>query len=163
MTSSVCTICEICFLTEYSLVCNTYFSSKDMLMRVIAQDLSPGSTLVEKVNFTLLSPLLVCFGYRSTIHRCSCSISGVVLLELFSGIRIIHNRLFQYLLSIFSFLGNWKVYQHHSFFHITKTILQVMTPNPECATVDTPIVDALHTMHDGKFLHLPVVDKGIPA
>ncbi|XP_058194969.1 CBS domain-containing protein CBSCBSPB1-like isoform X2 [Rhododendron vialii] len=36
---------------------------------------------------------------------------------------------------------------------------KVMTPNPECATVDTPIVDALHTMHDGKFLHLPVTDK----
>ena len=36
-----------------------------------------------------------------------------------------------------------------------------MTPNPECATVDTPIVDALHTMHDGKFLHLPVVDRGL--
>lgn len=36
-----------------------------------------------------------------------------------------------------------------------------MTPNPECATVDTPIVDALHSMHDGKFLHLPVVDRGI--
>ncbi|GMQ09674.1 hypothetical protein CsSME_00052959 [Camellia sinensis var. sinensis] len=36
---------------------------------------------------------------------------------------------------------------------------KVMTPNPECATVDTPIVDALHIMHDGKFLHLPVVDK----
>lgn len=35
-----------------------------------------------------------------------------------------------------------------------------MTPNPECATVDTPIVDALHSMHDGKFLHLPVVDRG---
>lgn len=35
-----------------------------------------------------------------------------------------------------------------------------MTPNPECATVDTPIVDALHNMHDGKFLHLPVVDRG---
>lgn len=38
---------------------------------------------------------------------------------------------------------------------------QVMTPNPECGTIDTPIVDALHTMHDGKFLHLPVVDRGI--
>ena len=38
--------------------------------------------------------------------------------------------------------------------------LQVMTPNPECATIDTPIVDALHTMHDGKFLHLPVLDRG---
>ncbi|XP_031476549.1 CBS domain-containing protein CBSCBSPB5-like [Nymphaea colorata] len=36
---------------------------------------------------------------------------------------------------------------------------KVMTPNPECATVDTPIVDALHVMHDGKFLHLPVVDR----
>ena len=35
-----------------------------------------------------------------------------------------------------------------------------MTPNPESATIDTPIVDALHTMHDGKFLHLPVVDRG---
>ncbi|KAI3455022.1 hypothetical protein Pfo_011685 [Paulownia fortunei] len=58
-------------------------TSKDMLMRVIAQDLPPESTLVEKV----------------------------------------------------------------------------MTPNPKCATVDTPIVDALHTMRDGKFLHLPVVDK----
>ncbi|KAL9422580.1 hypothetical protein AB3S75_034788 [Citrus x aurantiifolia] len=36
---------------------------------------------------------------------------------------------------------------------------KVMTPNPECATIDTPIVDALHIMHDGKFLHLPVVDR----
>lgn len=36
-----------------------------------------------------------------------------------------------------------------------------MTPNPECGTVDTPIVDALHSMHDGKFLHLPVVDRGM--
>ncbi|KAK6924685.1 CBS domain, partial [Dillenia turbinata] len=36
---------------------------------------------------------------------------------------------------------------------------KVMTSNPECATIDTPIVDALHTMHDGKFLHLPVVDR----
>ncbi|PHT46329.1 CBS domain-containing protein CBSCBSPB1 [Capsicum baccatum] len=58
-------------------------TSKDLLMRVIAQDLSPESTLVERV----------------------------------------------------------------------------MTPNPECASIDMPIVDALHTMHDGKFLHLPVIDK----
>ncbi|KAE9610147.1 putative PB1 domain, CBS domain-containing protein [Lupinus albus] len=36
---------------------------------------------------------------------------------------------------------------------------KAMTPNPKCAIVDTPIVDALHTMHDGKFLHLPVVDR----
>jgi hypothetical protein len=38
--------------------------------------------------------------------------------------------------------------------------LQVMTPNPECVGLDTTLVDALHTMHDGKFLHLPVVDQG---
>ncbi|CAI0419701.1 unnamed protein product [Linum tenue] len=36
---------------------------------------------------------------------------------------------------------------------------KVMTPNPECATLETSILDALHIMHDGKFLHLPVVDK----
>ncbi|KAI3721696.1 hypothetical protein L2E82_32714 [Cichorium intybus] len=36
---------------------------------------------------------------------------------------------------------------------------KVMTPNPECANIDTPIVDALHTMHHGKFLHPPVVDR----
>ncbi|XVE54478.1 hypothetical protein DITRI_Ditri03aG0084800 [Diplodiscus trichospermus] len=41
----------------------------------------------------------------------------------------------------------------------TTLVEKVMTPNPECATVDTPIVDALHSMHDGKFLHLPVVDR----
>ncbi|WVZ22674.1 hypothetical protein V8G54_001218 [Vigna mungo] len=36
---------------------------------------------------------------------------------------------------------------------------KVMTPNPDCASVDTTILDALHMMHDGKFLHLPVIDK----
>ncbi|KAI3737431.1 hypothetical protein L2E82_27433 [Cichorium intybus] len=39
------------------------------------------------------------------------------------------------------------------------SVEKVMTPNPECATLDTPIVNALHNMHDGKYLHLPVVDK----
>ncbi|KAL1364466.1 hypothetical protein AAHE18_03G220100 [Arachis hypogaea] len=41
----------------------------------------------------------------------------------------------------------------------TTLVEKAMTPNPECAKVDTPIVDALHTMQDGKFLHLPVLDK----
>ncbi|XP_073013726.1 CBS domain-containing protein CBSCBSPB3 isoform X2 [Typha latifolia] len=36
---------------------------------------------------------------------------------------------------------------------------KVMTPNPDCATLDTTILDALHTMHDGKFLHIPVLDR----
>ncbi|XP_065873416.1 CBS domain-containing protein CBSCBSPB3 isoform X2 [Euphorbia lathyris] len=36
---------------------------------------------------------------------------------------------------------------------------KVMTLNPECATMETTVLDALHIMHDGKFLHLPVVDK----
>ncbi|KAI3919500.1 hypothetical protein MKW92_033012 [Papaver armeniacum] len=39
-----------------------------------------------------------------------------------------------------------------------RTVL-VMTSDPECATLETTILDALHIMHDGKFLHLPVVDK----
>ncbi|CAG7902681.1 unnamed protein product, partial [Brassica rapa] len=36
---------------------------------------------------------------------------------------------------------------------------KVMTPNPECASLETTILDALHIMHDGKFLHLPIMDK----
>ncbi|CAN6325946.1 unnamed protein product [Urochloa humidicola] len=59
------------------------FTSKDVLMRVVAQNISPGLTLVEKV----------------------------------------------------------------------------MTANPDCATLDTTILDALHIMHDGKFLHIPVLDR----
>ncbi|KAL2347167.1 hypothetical protein Fmac_001167 [Flemingia macrophylla] len=37
---------------------------------------------------------------------------------------------------------------------------KVMTPSPECASVDATVLDALHMMHNGKFLHLPVVDRG---
>ncbi|CAD6270453.1 unnamed protein product [Miscanthus lutarioriparius] len=36
---------------------------------------------------------------------------------------------------------------------------KVMTANPDCATLETTILDALHIMHDGKFLHIPVIDK----
>ncbi|KZV19045.1 hypothetical protein F511_08473 [Dorcoceras hygrometricum] len=36
---------------------------------------------------------------------------------------------------------------------------KVMTKSPECATLETTILEALRVMHDGKFLHLPVVDK----
>ena len=39
-------------------------------------------------------------------------------------------------------------------------LLKVMTPNPECATLETTILDALHIMHDRKFLHIPVLDRG---
>lgn len=39
------------------------------------------------------------------------------------------------------------------------SVEKVMTANPECGTIDTPILDALQIMHDGKFLHLPVVDR----
>jgi len=33
-----------------------------------------------------------------------------------------------------------------------------MTAHPDCATLDMTIIDALHIMHDGKFLHIPVLD-----
>jgi CBS domain-containing protein len=95
-------------------ICAYNFSSKDILMRVIAQNLSPSSTLVETVYLDLV-------------------LFGITFLLPFS-----------------------------SPFYLTyiKHNLQVMTANPECAIVDTPIVDALHIMHNGKFLHLPVVDRG---
>ncbi|KAG9140599.1 hypothetical protein Leryth_025952 [Lithospermum erythrorhizon] len=36
---------------------------------------------------------------------------------------------------------------------------KVMTANPECATLDITILEVLHIMHDGRFLHLPVTDR----
>ncbi|KAL2941873.1 CBS domain-containing protein CBSCBSPB3 [Bienertia sinuspersici] len=36
---------------------------------------------------------------------------------------------------------------------------KVMTPNPECVNSESTILEALHIMHDGKFLHLPVVER----
>uniref|UniRef100_J3N8I5 CBS domain-containing protein n=2 Tax=Oryza brachyantha TaxID=4533 RepID=J3N8I5_ORYBR len=36
---------------------------------------------------------------------------------------------------------------------------KVMTLDPECATLDMPILDALRTMQERKFLHLPVMDR----
>ncbi|KMZ60435.1 CBS domain containing protein [Zostera marina] len=41
----------------------------------------------------------------------------------------------------------------------TTIVDQVMTKNPGCGSVDTPIVEALQIMQNGKFLHLPVVDR----
>ena len=38
-------------------------------------------------------------------------------------------------------------------------VSEAMTPNPDYASMDTTIVDALHLMHDGKFLHLPILGK----
>lgn len=39
------------------------------------------------------------------------------------------------------------------------TVSEVMTPNPETASPSTSLVDALHVMHEQKFLHLPVVEE----
>jgi CBS domain-containing protein len=35
----------------------------------------------------------------------------------------------------------------------------VMTPNPRTATLGTTILETLHSMHNGKFLHVPVFDS----
>ncbi|KAJ3045644.1 hypothetical protein HDV00_007769 [Rhizophlyctis rosea] len=39
------------------------------------------------------------------------------------------------------------------------SVIRVMTPHPDCVTLDTPVVDALRKMHAGRYLHLPVVDE----
>jgi CBS domain-containing protein len=38
-------------------------------------------------------------------------------------------------------------------------VSSVMTPNPESASADLTLLDALKEMHDQKFLHLPVKDE----
>ncbi|KAF1777147.1 CBS domain [Phytophthora cactorum] len=37
----------------------------------------------------------------------------------------------------------------------------VMTPNPQTATLGTTILETLHSMHNGKFLHVPVFDNAV--
>ncbi|KAK4354198.1 hypothetical protein RND71_026392 [Anisodus tanguticus] len=74
-------------------------TSKDILMRVVAQNLSPELTLVEK-------EVMGSSRGNNLLQKC-----------------------------------------------------EVMTSNPECATLETTILEALHIMHDGKFLHLPVLDR----
>jgi CBS domain-containing protein len=103
-------------------------SSKDLLMKVIAQGLSPESTTMDKVH----SPLRVnTLDMDLNIHGTQ-SIQVTGLLE-------------------------WYILRSEA----VGVGVQVMTPNPECAGLDTTLVDALHIMHDGKFLHLPVVDQGM--
>ncbi|KAG5180370.1 myosin 29 [Tribonema minus] len=37
-------------------------------------------------------------------------------------------------------------------------VSEVMTPNPDSVPADMPVLDALHQMHEQRYLHLPVVD-----
>ncbi|MQL87976.1 hypothetical protein Taro_020524 [Colocasia esculenta] len=98
-------------------------TSKDVLMRVVAQNLSPELTLVEKVVILLVEARMAESGQvAGSAPADPDPESGQSRPECF-------------------------------------LLLKVMTPNPECTTLDTTILDALHIMHDGKFLHLPVVDK----
>lgn len=41
----------------------------------------------------------------------------------------------------------------------TCLVSRVMTPNPHSATLGTTILETLHSMHNGRFLHVPVFDE----
>ncbi|KAE8665999.1 CBS domain-containing protein CBSCBSPB3 [Hibiscus syriacus] len=102
-------------------------TSRDILMRVVAQNLSPELTLVEKV------------------HSCTFGLMYIVAFA-------IHPPLLFPVCVLISNSINMDSFTLDSY-------SDVMTPNPECARVETSILDALHIMHDGKFLHLPVLEK----
>ncbi|KAM3336186.1 hypothetical protein ACQJBY_030267 [Aegilops geniculata] len=90
-------------------------TSNDLVLRVVAQSLSPEATLVEKV-------------------WCKTGAST------FQVIRV------------------WFLFFHQ----LTKYAVispMVMTASPGCATLDTSILEALQSMQDRKFRHIPVVDK----
>merc|ERR1740138_1886935 len=40
-------------------------------------------------------------------------------------------------------------------------VSEVMTPRPESVEPEMSLLDALHLMHDQKYLHLPVVEGGV--
>lgn len=41
------------------------------------------------------------------------------------------------------------------------TVVRVMTPNPDTASPNTTVLDALKLMNEGHYLNLPVLDNGI--
>ncbi|KAI7905400.1 uncharacterized protein BX663DRAFT_449497 [Cokeromyces recurvatus] len=41
------------------------------------------------------------------------------------------------------------------------TVVRVMTPNPDTASPETTVIDALKLMNEGHYLNLPVLDNGI--
>src|SRR3989338_1954149 len=44
----------------------------------------------------------------------------------------------------------------------TFPVKNILTPNPECLDKDAPLSFALHKMFIGRFLHVPVLDNGVP-
>ena len=45
----------------------------------------------------------------------------------------------------------------------TTTLAQVMTASPQSIAPDKPLGHALHMMYEGRFRHMPVVEKGRPV
>ena len=45
----------------------------------------------------------------------------------------------------------------------TTSLAQVMTPEPQTIAPDKPLGHALHMMYEGRFRHVPVVDRGRPV
>ncbi|RKO86007.1 hypothetical protein BDK51DRAFT_8880, partial [Blyttiomyces helicus] len=46
---------------------------------------------------------------------------------------------------------------------ITTTVVRVMTPHPDSANSDMSIFEALKKLYVGHYLHLPVIDSGVPV
>ncbi|KAH9266498.1 hypothetical protein BASA84_001107 [Batrachochytrium salamandrivorans] len=46
---------------------------------------------------------------------------------------------------------------------ITTSVVRVMTPHPDFVLTETSILDALKKLHAGHYLHLPVVEGGVPV
>jgi CBS domain-containing protein len=44
----------------------------------------------------------------------------------------------------------------------TTVLADVMTRNPQTITSDRPLGHAMHLMYEGRFRHVPVVERGIP-
>ena len=45
----------------------------------------------------------------------------------------------------------------------TTTLAEVMTHNPKSVSPDATFTAALQMMHEGRFRHVPVTDKGVPV
>ncbi|PWZ11192.1 CBS domain-containing protein CBSCBSPB5 [Zea mays] len=146
-------------LTDSNALLCGILTDKDITTRVIARELKMEETLVSKVMT------------RNPVFVLADTLAVEALQKMVQGpnnfIETLRERMFRPSLStiisensnIKEDAGTKNEFSSCSNRKQTWGNSDVMTQCPECASVDTPILDALHTMHDGKFLHLPVLDR----
>ncbi|KAK7346134.1 hypothetical protein VNO80_20649 [Phaseolus coccineus] len=140
-------------LTDSNALLSGIMTDKDIATRVIAEGLRPEQTMVSKFRLPFSS--YDALRYHPPNPANCASVDTTILDE----VHMMHDGKF---LNLPLIDKDGYVVACIDVLQITHAaISMVMTPNPDCPSVDTTILDEVHMMHDGKFLNLPLLDKDV--